>query len=244
MPLSSLAILSDIHGNAEALSRVFADMDALGVTKAVSLGDNIGYGPWPNEVVAMLLARQIPSVMGNHESAALKKSEEKWFNPTARKAIVRTRKMLSEITLRTIESYPVTISIEDTRFVHGCPPSDIKTYLFQKKHGELALLFSTFPESVCFVGHTHEIGGIILIHNKIHFKNPSEIPLILENGTRAIINCGSVGQPRDGDNQAKYILYHPDTRSITLRRVSYDIGKTASAILEAGLPEIYAQRLF
>lgn len=241
---TSLAILSDIHGNAEALSQVFADMDALGILHAVSLGDNIGYGPWPNEVVAMLLARQIPSVMGNHESAVLKKSEQKGFNPNARKALIKTRSLLHERTLRSIEEYPQSLSMGNLRFVHGCPPADIKTYLFQKSPQELLRLFDSFPETLCFVGHTHEIGGIIWNSNKISYKTPSSTPFVLKNNTRVIINCGSVGQPRDGDNRAKYIVYDSKTHSISLRRVSYDITKTASAIVEKGLPEIYAQRLF
>ncbi|MDY0161742.1 metallophosphoesterase family protein [Desulfobotulus sp.] len=238
-----LAILSDIHGNSEALSQVFADMDAMGIDRAVSLGDNIGYGPWPNEVVRMLLARKIPSVMGNHESAVLKVSEQRWFNISARQAIVQTRRLLDEATLRSISAYPLSLSMENLRFVHGCPPADIRTYLFQKEESELPGLFQVFGEAICFVGHTHEIGGILWNGSEIVRKSPGKIPFTLEKGVRAIINCGSVGQPRDGDNRAKYVIYVPASRSLFLRKVTYDVERTAAAIRRVGLPEVYARRL-
>ncbi|TYT73717.1 metallophosphoesterase family protein [Desulfobotulus mexicanus] len=243
MHKKAFAVLSDIHGNYEALVQVLKDMESLGIVNAISLGDNIGYGPYPNEVVAALLAAEIPSVLGNHESAILKISEQNWFNPSAKQALMQTRKMLNSDTLTSIRKYPRFKTICNCRFVHGCPPSDIRTYLFQKDDEEIIKLFSLFNESVCFVGHTHELEIIRWDGEKISRSIPDETPFFLKEKERIIINCGSVGQPRDGDNRAKYIIYDPIEKSVLIQRVSYDVKKTVSAILRAGLPKVYADRL-
>ncbi|WP_144685769.1 metallophosphoesterase family protein [Desulfobotulus alkaliphilus] len=243
MHKTAFAVLSDIHGNHEALVQVLRDMESLGIANAISLGDNIGYGPYPNEVVALLLAAEIPSVLGNHESAILKISEQNWFNPSAKKALMQTRKMLNPATLTTIASYPEFRVLRNCRFVHGCPPSDIRTYLFQKEDSEIIELFSLFDETLCFTGHTHELEIIGWDGERIERSMPGETPVFLKEKERSIINCGSVGQPRDGDNRAKYIIYDPVEHTLLLRRVSYDVKKTVSAILRAGLPKVYADRL-
>ncbi|MCW7753725.1 metallophosphoesterase [Desulfobotulus sp. H1] len=241
---ASFAILSDIHGNLEALMQVLKDMKSMGIMKGISLGDNIGYGPCPNEVVATLLANNIPSVLGNHESGILTLSEQAWFNSSARQALMRTQELLTPATMDHIRKYPRYDSFCDCRFVHGCPPADIRTYLFEKDDEEMVQLFGFFEESICFVGHTHDLDRILWDGTTLHRNMSAESIHCLKKHERAIINCGSVGQPRDGDNRAKYIIYDPLERCFLIRKVPYDIQKTVSAILKAGLPKVYADRLW
>jgi len=239
-----LAVLSDIHGNIEALRAVFADIDALGITDIIALGDNVGYGPRPEEVIALLRQRAVSSVMGNHEAGLSFASSLAWFNPVARKALDITRELVSAETLAYAASLPDHLVTDGLRFVHGAPPRAINTYLFELDEEELAGLFRLYPERVCFAGHTHDL-KLYTLRGKTVEKRYFEktAALRLEPGARHIVNAGSVGQPRDGDHRAKYVIYDRDKDSVQVRRLEYDIEKTAREIIERGIPEAYARRL-
>lgn len=236
------AVLSDIHGNMEALNAVFEDMAAHNITSAVSLGDNIGYGPAPDAVVTALHRRGIPSVLGNHEGGILSARERRWFNPTARSALLLTDALLSEESRRTIATYPAFLVAGHARFVHGCPPDRVRTYLFEVE--DFAPVFASYPESICFVGHTHELAIIRHDGQEIIREDVEKDTICFSDKERLIVNAGSIGQPRDGDNRAKYLIYDGEKKEIQIRKIPYDIAKTAGAILAAGLPEPYANRLW
>jgi diadenosine tetraphosphatase ApaH/serine/threonine PP2A family protein phosphatase len=239
-----LAVVSDIHGNIEALSVVLADIDALGITEIVALGDNVGYGPRPEEVVARLRERAIPSVMGNHEAGLSSASSLAWFNPVARKALDITRTLVSAGTLAYLAGLPDHLVAHGLRFVHGAPPRAINTYLFELDEEELAGLFGLYPERLCFAGHTHDLKLYTLrgaAAEKRRFDAPAA--LALEPEARHIVNVGSVGQPRDGDHRAKYVIYDRDEDTLQVRRLEYDNEKTAREIIARGIPETYARRL-
>jgi diadenosine tetraphosphatase ApaH/serine/threonine PP2A family protein phosphatase len=239
-----LAVLSDIHGNIEAFKTVLADIDALGITGVVSLGDNVGYGPRPEEVVALLRGRGIPSVMGNHEAGLAFASKLSWFNPVARQALDITRGLLSGDSLAYLSGLPDHIVADGLRFVHGAPPKAVNTYLFELGEDKLAALFRRYPEGLCFAGHTHDLKLYTLEGDTVAKRRlEGESPLALDPQRRHIVNAGSVGQPRDGDHRAKYLIYDPEAKSVTVRLLAYDIDTTVREILERGIPEVYARRL-
>ncbi|MBF0482233.1 MAG: metallophosphoesterase family protein [Desulfovibrionaceae bacterium] len=239
-----MAVLSDIHGNIEALRAVFVDIDALGVTDAVSLGDNVGYGPRPEEVVALLRERAVPSVMGNHEAGLSFASRLSWFNPTARKALDITRSLVSADTLAYLAGLPDHLAANGLRFVHGAPPRAMNAYLYELGEKQLAGLFRLYPERTCFAGHTHDLKLYVLRGDTVEKRRFADgQAAALEPGVRQIVNAGSVGQPRDGDHRAKYLIYDRNEDSVAVRRLEYDIEKTAREIIERGIPETYARRL-
>lgn len=239
-----VAILSDIHGNLEAFQEVLLDLDRQRVDGAVSLGDNVGYGPEPEEVVRLLQARRIPSVMGNHEWGLTDQVNREWFNPMARIALERTEELLSEESLAYCRSLPFYWMEGGCRFVHGCPPDDVVTYLIHLSAQEQENLLLDMRERICFVGHTHDLRLLEIDHDALSTRKLG--PGIHEmNGDGPwLINAGSVGQPRDGDNRAKYLIWEPENRILEARFIYYDIVKTAEAILAAGIPRVYADRLW
>ncbi len=239
-----LAVLSDIHGNLEAFQEVLADLDRQGVDRVVSLGDNVGYGPEPEAVVRLLQARGIPSVLGNHEWGLCRPEHLGWFNPGAQRALVRTGELMGEEALCTCCSLPRFRTWEGSRFVHGFPPDDVVTYLFSVDHDTLEQTLRDMDEEICFVGHTHELVLVRLGGGGVDVRplDPGVVSLDVEGPW--LVNAGSVGQPRDGDNRAKYVIWDPQARTLEVRFVSYDIRKTADGIVAAGMPRRYADRLW
>ncbi len=239
-----LAVISDIHGNLEALEEVLADIDRSGIGKIISLGDNVGYGPEPERVVRLLRDRDIPSVMGNHEWGLLDRKNLSWFNTHARRALLETRKLLSDETMEYIRRLPPFRTLEGCRFVHGFPPDEISIYLFDVSQYRFKKTFREMEEGICFVGHTHRLRLISYGDGRLKsgplFRGPN--PLFID--TRYIVNAGSVGQPRDGRNQAKYVVWDDASRSLIVRFLSYDIAKTAEKIIALGFPRLYADMLW
>ncbi len=238
-----LAVISDIHGNMDALEQVLADIDQAGVRTVFSLGDNIGYGAEPERVVQTLMARGIPSVLGNHEMAALDPGFLDWFNPIAQTSLTRTFGMLSPKSMNFTAGLPTQMSAHGCRFVHGFPPDSPTVYLFQVEVERRARVLKVLPQRLCFVGHTHvlEISGF----DGHDFTDVGirEGPIPLDPGLKYLINVGSVGQPRDGDIRAKYVIWDADQNTLEIRFVAYDAQAAADKILAAGLPEQHARRL-
>ena len=135
-----LAVLSDPHGNLEALTSVLADMDQQGADAAVCLGDAIGYGPEPEAVVELLRARRMPMILGNHEHGIADHAQLCRFNPQARAALERTACLLRPDTVTFLANLPHFLTLFGARFVHGCPPDRVNTYLFGIKDQALAAL--------------------------------------------------------------------------------------------------------
>ncbi len=238
-----MAILSDIHGNLNAFEEVLKDIDALSVSKIFSLGDNIGYGPEPEAVIERLQTRGIPSVLGNHELAVTDASELDWFNPVARESLLKTVDMLSPASIERIHQFPYCRVEDDVRFVHGFPPDSPVVYQFQASEDDLVKTFSELHEQIFFTGHTHYPEIIEYNAGAIQKYKLGRKILQLNAEARYIINVGSVGQPRDGNNNAKYVLFDTAARSVELRYIPYDIESTVQKILDAGLPEAHALRL-
>jgi len=241
--MTKFAVLSDIHSNLDAFEEVLRDIDTLAITTIYSLGDNIGYGPEPDAVIERLRSLDIPSVLGNHELAVNDPSELDWFNPVARESLRKTVAMLSAEALDQILQFPYCRVHDAYRFVHGFPPDSPVMYQFQATADELRETFETLSERVFFTGHTHYPEIIEYVDGRIErYEFPEGIRPLNPDG-RYIVNVGSVGQPRDGNNNAKYVVFDPVAFTLELRYIPYDVESVVQKILAAGLPESHATRL-
>jgi diadenosine tetraphosphatase ApaH/serine/threonine PP2A family protein phosphatase len=240
-----IAVLSDIHANLEAFRRVLEDIDSQcpGVDEIISLGDTLGYGPEPEACMALLRRRGIVSVQGNHELAVATAKYRRWFNPQSRKALHRTCELVSDETVAYIRELPPCLTRHGCLFVHGMPPDSAFRYLFDIEDDGLADLFSQFAEAVAFVGHTHELERISWDGRRATRHILERGQHLLDRSSRHIVNIGAVGQPRDGDNRAKYVLWDTRTWSLTVRFVAYDIQAAMAGFQPAGMPDQYARRL-
>jgi len=234
------AVLSDIHGNLEALEAVLADAaprtDAL-----LCLGDLVGYGADPVACVEIVAERAQSITCGNHEHGVAGLLALDWFNPHARAAAEWTRERLDDDHRTYLAGLPLVTVVGDATLVHASPDRpDEWEYLVTAQDGFDA--FSAFATRLCFVGHSHLVSAWSLgSTGPEHLPGP--IDLALERGRRYIVNVGSVGQPRDHDPRAAWALWDVEARRVMLRRVSYDIGATQAKIRAAGLPRFLADRL-
>lgn len=237
-------MISDIHGNLEAFLQVLADMDEQGVDAVMCLGDNVGYGPEPEPVLELLRRRRIPSVMGNHELVLAQPRYLRIMNPSARKSITITRTLLSDDTMAYIQALEPSMVSRGALFVHGCPPDSMTKYLFAVSDASLRRAVSAAKAPMCFVGHTHDLEIIRFEQERVDRSPLGRGRVCLDQGVRYIINVGSVGQPRDGNNNAKYVIWDQAAHAVEVRFVPYDIARTADRILALGFPEYDAIRLW
>lgn len=242
-------IISDIHANLTALDAVLADAGQFDA--AWCLGDLVGYGPDPNECIARV--REQPNllcIIGNHDSAVLDQIDPFTFNTEARQTIEWTKRALTESSRIFLSNLPEKIDIQDqyqglknqVTLAHGSPRQPVWEYLLDIYTATQN--FKNFDTAYCFVGHTHL--PIIFHFNE---ERSSAVPMIPEPGTqiqlspRAIINPGSVGQPRDRDARAAYMLYDPHEEILEYRRVVYDIEAVQERMRKADLPLRHIRRL-
>jgi len=245
-----IAILSDIHANLEALETVLSDVKRQGIRDIICLGDIIGYGPNPRECLQRLMDAKMV-LMGNHEEAVLYYGED--FNPKAREAIDWTRDQLNRPDKPKEENYDLwnflgvmeqIIETEEAMFVHASPRDPTKEYVTpddcRKNKEKLRDIFTRFPR-VCFIGHSH-IPGVYT--QELRYIDPKTIgnAYRLEEGRKALVNTGAVGQPRDGDPRSSYVTF--DGATIQFHRIEYDYKVTMEKIYrEKRLPNYLADRL-
>lgn len=239
-----IAIISDIHGNFEALNSVHADIRQNDVDSMVCLGDMLGYGPEPEAVVDFMVEKSVAGVVGNHELAVLEDARLEEMSDDARASVLITRRLVSAATLAFIKKLPHYAIMDDMRFVHGMPPDCTTTYLHWVGDGEIAVRMNSVAQRMIFVGHTHRPIGYFLDETDLDVIFLKEGKTRLCREGRYILNVGSVGQPRDGDPHAKYVIYDTVANEVDLRYVAYDIRKTADRIIALGFPAYNAQRLF
>lgn len=239
-----IAVISDIHGNMDAFQKVLADIEATGIGSIFSLGDNIGYGAESDRVLGCIQDLKIPSVLGNHELGLVQPRYLEWFNPPARKALVKTIEMLSDRSIRYIYTLKRYLIHEDNRFVHGFPPKSPTLYQFQIKNDRVRQVMAELPQNICFTGHTHllellEYDGQTVRHHGLNQGYKQLSPASMH-----IVNCGAVGQPRDGNNRAKYVIWDSELKRLEVRFIAYDIASAAEKIRAAGFPASHADRLW
>ncbi|MGB5985569.1 MAG: metallophosphoesterase family protein [Desulfobacterales bacterium] len=238
-----IAILSDIHGNLEAFESVLCDIGRQAVDRIVSLGDNIGYGPDSVAVVARLMALQIPSVLGNHELVVKSPKFINWFNPQAREAVQQTLKELTPRTQAYCRDLPRFLILNGARLVHGFPPRSPTLYLFQIRDRRLEAYFRAAQQALVFVGHTHLLNLVAFDGQKVNQTVLEQGRYPLESRSKYIVNAGSVGQPRDRDKRAKYVIWDLDDPHIEVRCVTYPVAQVIAKMAAKGYPPRYAQRL-
>jgi len=239
-----IAVISDIHGNMDAFDQVLKDIDKSDVDAIISLGDNIGYGPEPEKVIRKMQDRKIPSIMGNHELTVADQSHLSWFNITAQESLLKTRKMLSKDSIEYISSFKSFLVRFKCRFVHGFPPDSPTTYSFQVSENVLMDTFRKFSENVCFIGHTHYLQTIDFDGLTIDEETLEQGGKLLPEARQCIVNVGSVGQPRDGNNNAKYVIWNSGANTIEVKYISYNIARVVDKIYALGLPRVHADRLW
>lgn len=246
------AVISDIHGNLEALEAVLADMPE-GVERVYCLGDVIGYGASPNECCDIVREAGMPVISGNHDLAVTDLSTDlAWFNPVAAAAVLWTREHLSEENADFLRSRPRMIQTRGALFVHGSI-RDPDEYIINSVSAQenLAILKSEYPGvPVCYFGHTH----VKAVSPSPNGAATGSHALDLSANGPYLVNPGSVGQPRDGDTFASYVLADgsdgepngangSDGPRVVYRFVDYDIEKAQARIRAAGLPRMLADRL-
>ena len=239
-----IAVISDIHGNLDAFKAVWADIDQSEVDAVLCLGDIVGYGPEPDQVAKQVKKRNIPTVIGNHDLAIIDPKLLRWFNPDARASLEMTVEMMSQNALDFIQSLGTSLVYNVCRFVHGFPPDSPLKYLFEITSGSLFSALNQMTEKICFVGHTHLLEMIRFDGSLVDRFPLDEGERSLNEAHKYILNIGSVGQPRDGNNNAKYVIFDTSQYTIDVKFIPYDIAKVVGKIIAAGLPEIHAHRLW
>jgi diadenosine tetraphosphatase ApaH/serine/threonine PP2A family protein phosphatase len=246
--VTTFALISDIHANLAALEAVLRRIDELGVGEIDCLGDVIGYGAEPERCTELVMQRCKWTLMGNHDWGLFHELDD--FNPLAREALLFTRRRLKpglfsrrrKQLWEFLQGLPSRVDDHDCVFVHGSPRDPIMEYVLKSdgflEREKLADVFARIDRP-CFVGHTHWPG----IHRTdFRFTQAIDGQNVFElTGEPAIVNVGSVGQPRDGDPRASFAVV--DGNRVEIHRVTYDFRVTHRSILEAGLHPALAERL-
>ena len=236
-----IAVISDIHGNWHAFEAVLADIENEGVDEVWCLGDIVGYGPQPNRCVAEARTRSDVCLLGNHDLAAIGQVDLATFSPDAATSARWTIDVLEPDALEFLKSLEPKGEREGVELFHGSPRDPVWEYLLSEPAVRTALEMTN--ANLVLVGHSHipialRLNGEALAGGLA--KGGSEIDL--DDG-RWLLNPGSVGQPRDGDPRAAYLLLDLDKPHAHYRRIPYEIAETQAEIREAGLPAALAERL-
>jgi diadenosine tetraphosphatase ApaH/serine/threonine PP2A family protein phosphatase len=236
------AILGDIHSNLAAFEAVLSDADDRGgFDKIWCLGDVVGYGPDPNECIERLRQLEHVCIAGNHDWAAIGNMDTADFNPVAALACKWTAQQLTAENIEYLKSLPLKICQNNFTLVHGSPREPIWEYLLSIEGAQEN--FAHFETNYCLVGHSHVPLIFELIDSEADYKIFSEETDLELGEIRMIINPGSVGQPRDGDPRASYVLYDASAGIVHHYRVEYDIPATQKKMEEHGLPAPLILRL-
>jgi diadenosine tetraphosphatase ApaH/serine/threonine PP2A family protein phosphatase len=234
-----VAVVSDIHANLVALDAVLA---AVGSVDAIwQLGDVVGYGPEPDAVVDRLVAIGAVGVAGNHDLAALGGSEIDWFNPDAKAAMEWTRGRIGEPAKTWLGGLPTSRREADVTLVHGSPRDPVWEYVTSVPVARANL--SVLETTIALHGHTHLPMAWADRDGRIEAIAPGPGSSFRLDGRPALLNPGSVGQPRDGDPTACWLEIDTDAGIATWRRAAYDVETVRAAMLDAGLPRRLADRL-
>ena len=216
-----VAVLADIHANLPALEKVLEEIEGM---PKFCCGDLVGYNPFPNEVIDLVKKENIVSILGNHDHAVLT-GDTSWFNRIAASAIEWTVK---ELTAENLEFLKTLAQSHDNEFsmIHGSPKNPLEEYVPPEAPEYVFRdLFNYTKSDIIILGHTH-------------------VPFVKRIDEKLIFNPGSVGQPRDFDSRASYAILDTKTKELEIKRVDYDVERTAERIVKEGLPGRLAWRLF
>ncbi len=234
-------IISDIHGNLEALTIVLEELENSNIDKYMCLGDIVGYGANPNECITLIREKTDIIIAGNHDHAAVGLTRTDNFNPYAKRAVEWTNKTLITENIEFLKGLSLNLVIDETiMIVHSTPSRpEIWNYIFSTY--EARREFSYYSEPIGFIGHSHQP---LIFHGdgeRCYLYRDNRITINLEE--RYLINVGSVGQPRDGNPKACYCIYDNDESIVEIYRTEYDVETARQKIIDAGLPEVLGDRL-
>ncbi len=265
--MARLAVISDIHGNRVALEEVLRDLDRRDVDAVICLGDIVGYGPESSECVRLVRGACRVAIRGNHEDGVLARDSGRGWNPVAQAGLAYARRTLSDTDKTFLAALPSSFSIRGSLLaVHDSPVPSEHGMNYLRNANDAADAFFWLRESICLVGHTHvaacfvtecapatrpHVEDLQLIvpgaSNEAVSQEWSETCLVesisLPRQGRAIVNPGSVGQPRDRDPRASYAILDLEKSVVDFHRVCYDIEEAARRTIEAGLPAVLGERL-
>ena len=240
----NVAILSDIHSNFDALSAVGAELVRRGPDRIYHLGDLAGYNAEPEACIRWAIENAAGGVCGNHDAVACGRTRGRNFHAAARKAALWSRDRISPECRDYLSRLPVQRFVEGgALLVHGAP-SEPGRYVdsIGPAAQELSSLFAAVATGPIFFGHTHAAGGFVRrVDGRVDAVPAGEFRLL--PGERALLNPGSVGQPRDRDRDASFLLFDTVDGKVTWVRVPYDVEAARRKVLEAGLPREFADRL-
>jgi predicted phosphodiesterase len=238
-----IGIISDIHGNAEALKVVLNELK--NVDRIVCLGDIVGYGADPEYCIKKMRKIEIPCVKGNHESAVTGELDLSYFNDDARRAAEWTKKRLKEQDIIYLSTLSKKITIyKNILGVHGSPRQPLWEYVLDKQTAEE--IFKDFDFQIYFIGHSHIAGYFSFYHKNEalqYFIASYGVDIFIRHDHSYIINCGSVGQPRDGNPRASFVIFDTAKFVVHIKRIDYPVHKTQEKINRANLPQFLAERL-
>ncbi len=234
------AIISDIHGNLEALESVLGECLKLKADKFLCAGDTVGYGASPQQCLEAVKLLRADTVAGNHDWAVSGRVDPSYFTEDGRAAVVWTRSQVSFDDIEYLNKLPLVVKHTDYALAHASL-KDPGKFNYMSSVSRAYESFMLLEAPVCFVGHTH-VPGIFLQRGEHTFEEVS-LEVEMSPELKYIVNVGSVGQPRDANPMASFAIYDTLLRTIEIRRVWYDIKKAQKAILDAGLPRALALRL-
>jgi len=235
-------LISDIHGNLEALEAVLSELE--GVEGFLCLGDIVGYGADPRACLERVRGlRNLTCIAGNHDLAGIGRYDLNWFNPLARAAIEWTSQQLATEERSYLASLPLTVEVEEAIAVHGSLPEPMEYITTPQEAREC---FDAMSGPLVFVGHTHMAEYYRVLRET---RSPEQVSLFsggrisLEPQVRYVVNPGAIGQPRDGNPAASFGVWDPSAHAVETRRASYDIERAQEKMRRAGLPEYLIARL-
>ena len=238
--MSRIAIFSDIHSNLPALEKVVEDATAQNVNSFACLGDIVGYGPNPSECVSYMQELKCVCIKGNHDEYIQDSFDLAHFNDQAREALEWTRNSLSAGQKSWLASLPYTKRIGRNMLVHASIDSP-EQWNYVRNSFDASMMMQKQNTPLCFYGHTHI--PVIYEMQGTSAKKIKPDQLTIKKGSKYLINTGSVGQPRDGDTRASYVIFDKIQNSIEFRRVKYDMQKVVNEITATSLPDTLAERL-
>ena len=237
-------IVSDTHGNREALEAVLREIDRDKIDEVVCLGDTVGYGADPNACCDIIRGRARYTILGNHDAAVAGRMDYSYYYDAAREALDLHASILSEDNREWLAGLPYEVREDELHFCHGSPVNiDQFDYIFSVEQAETCLPIWSGLSRLTLIGHSHLCKAFAIAPTRVYEVVSKSFEL--RDGFRYVVSVGSVGQPRDQDPRASYTVYDSERRMFEFRRVEYDVAAAARRIFECdALSDNFGARLF
>jgi len=240
-----IAVLSDIHANYEALSAVLQALEGEAIENYYCLGDTVGYGGSPNECCDLIRKLCKHTILGNHDAAVAGRMDYSYYYEAARQALDSHARMITDENMKWLKELPYKVTL-DPLAVHLCHGSPVRLeefeYIFAPEQARECLPLFDELGHITLIGHSHLCKVFALTESTVEELPPVDFTLAADK--KYIVSIGSVGQPRDYDNRASFIVYDTESKHFEFRRVEYDIETAADKVLKARLERNFAHRLF